>query len=175
MKNYAIVDSSGYVVGTFSSLDEVVETAPPGTTLLETGELLSVLNGPPGHRLRASDLQWVDVRTLDDCKAEARQAMARAYSDARQGGVTVGTKTAPTTPEAWTRYHTIRLMASEAGWVDVPIEMADGTFEVLTQAKAQTLWTALKQLERDTLARLRDRIEAINAAATIAEVEAVVW
>ena len=123
----------------------------------------------------AETKRWESSPTLAAVKSDRRQAMAAAYEAARQAGVTVGTKVAPTTPDAWTRYLVIRQMAAEAGWVDVPIPLVDGTFELLTVTKAQALWAALKTLERDTLARLRDRVEAINAAATADAVAAVVW
>lgn len=115
-------------------------------------------------------------RALEDVKRDARQRMARAYEEARAAGVTLGGKTAPTHADAWTRYLVIRQMADElVGWQDVPIPLADGTFELLTLAKAQALWAALKDMERTLLMRLRDRVQAINTAATAADVDAVVW
>lgn len=113
--------------------------------------------------------------TLAGAKIRARQRMAAAWDTARAAGVLVGTKTAPTDAASWTRYLVIKQMAADSGWVDTPILLSDGTFELLTQAKAAALWTALKTLERDLLVRLRDRVEAINAATTIPEVEAVAW
>lgn len=118
---------------------------------------------------------WVDNRTLAEVKAAARQRMASAWFAAKADGVTLGTKTAPTDPDSWTRYLAIKLMAADGGWVDMPIPLKDGSFELLTQAKAATLWTALKAMERALLAQLRDRVDAINAATTIPDVEAIVW
>ena len=120
-------------------------------------------------------MAWIDPRTLADHKRAARQRMATAWNEARAAGVTLGTKTAPTDADSWTRYLAIKEMAGEAGWLDVPVTLADGTFELLTQAKAATLWGALKDMERTLLTRLRDRVQTINSAATQAAVEAVVW
>jgi len=119
--------------------------------------------------------RWVSTPTLAAHKKEARQRIAAAWNEARAAGVTLGTKTAPTDADSWTRYLAIKEMAADGGWVDVPIPLADGSFELMTQAKMVTLWGALKSMERTLLARLRDRIESINAATTQAEVEAVVW
>jgi hypothetical protein len=119
--------------------------------------------------------RWVATPTLLAHKRNARQRMAAAWNEAKAQGVTFGTKTAPTDADSWTRYLAIKEMAADGGWVDVPIPLTDGTFELLTQAKAATLWGALKTMERTLLGRLRDRVEAINAATTQAEVEAVVW
>jgi hypothetical protein len=119
--------------------------------------------------------RWVAVPTLASIKRDARQRMAAKWDEARSAGVVIGGKTAPTDADAWTRYLAIKAMSAEAGWVDVPIPLADGSFELLTQAKAAALWTALKSMERTLLAQLRDRVQAIDAAATAEEVSAVVW
>lgn len=119
--------------------------------------------------------RWVSQPTLAALKRDRRQAMAAAWDEARRAGVTVGTKLAPTDADAWTRYLAIKAMAGDAGWTDVPIPLADGTWELLTQAKAAALWTALKDMERTLLARLRSRVESIAAATTAAEVAAVTW
>ena len=123
----------------------------------------------------AGTKRWVSTPTLAAHKRAARQRMAEAWNAARQAGVTLGTKTAPTDPDSWTRYLAIKAMAGDAGWIDVPIPLTDGTFELLTTANANSLWAALKTMERDLLNRLRDRIDAIAAASTQAEVEAVAW
>jgi hypothetical protein len=119
--------------------------------------------------------RWVATPTLLAVKRDARQRMTEAWNIAKTAGVTFGTKTAPTDADSWTRYLAIKEMAADGGWVDVPIPLADGTFEMMTQAKMVTLWGALKSMERTLLARLRDRVDAINAATTKEEVDAVVW
>lgn len=119
--------------------------------------------------------RWVSVPTLLAHKRAARQRMAEAWNVARTAGVTFGTKTAPTDADSWTRYLAIKEMAADGGWVDVPIPLADGNFELMTQAKMVTLWGALKDMERTLLGRLRDRVQSINAATTPEEVAAVVW
>lgn len=119
--------------------------------------------------------RWVSVPTLAAIKRNARQRMAQAWDAARQEGVTVGGKVAPTDAPAWTRYLAIKQMAADGGWMDIPIPLIDGTFHLLTQAQAGTLWTALKTMERDLLTRLRDRVDSINAATTPEQVSAVQW
>lgn len=123
----------------------------------------------------AATKRWVAVPTLAAHKRDARQRMARAWTAAREAGVSIGGKIAPTDAASWTRYLAIKEMAADGGWVDVPIPLADDTFELLTQAKAAALWAALKNMERTLLSQLRDRIQAINAATTPEEVAAVVW
>ena len=122
-----------------------------------------------------STKRWVSTPTLAAHKRTARQRMAGEWNTARAAGVTLGSKTAPTDADSWTRYLAIKEMAADAGWVDIPIPLIDGTFELMTQAKMVTLWSALKGLERTLLTRLRDRVDSINAATTQAAVEAVVW
>lgn len=119
--------------------------------------------------------RWVSVPTLLAHKRNAKQRMADEWNKARQAGVTIGGKVAPTDADSWTRYLAIKAMAGDGGWIDVPIPLMDGSFHLLTQAQAGQLWTALKQMERDLLGRLRDRVDAINAATTQAQVEAVTW
>jgi hypothetical protein len=119
--------------------------------------------------------RWVSTPTLAAHKRNAKQRMAGEWNKARQAGVTIGGKVAPTDADSWTRYLAIKAMAGDGGWIDVPIPLMDGSFHLLTQAQAGQLWTALKQMERDLLGRLRDRVDAINAATTQAQVEAVTW
>jgi len=120
--------------------------------------------------------RWVSSPTLAAIKRDRRQIMAAAWDEARRAGVAVGTKVAPTDADAWTRYLAIQAMATDASaWVDVPIQLLDGSFELLTKPKAGALWTALKDMERTLLARLRARVESIAAATTAAEVSAIVW
>jgi hypothetical protein len=119
--------------------------------------------------------RWVSTPTLLAHKRSARQRMTEAWNAAKAAGVTFGTKTAPTDADSWTRYLAIKEMAADGGWIDVPIPLADGSFELMTQAKMVTLWGALKDMERALLTRLRDRVQSINAATTQAQVEAVVW
>jgi hypothetical protein len=119
--------------------------------------------------------RWVSSPTLAAIKRSARQRMAAAWNEARVAGVSIGGKVAPTDADAWTRYLAIKEMAADGGWIDVPIPLVDGTFELLTQAKLAALWTALKTMERELLVRLRDRVGSINAAADAAAVDAVVW
>lgn len=121
-------------------------------------------------------LYWHDTRTLGEVKAQKRQELAAMWNMERQSGVTLGGKVAPTDADSWTRYLALKAMAEDAGtWVDVPIPLKDGTFELLTLAKAQALWTALKALERTLLVKLRDKIDEVQAATTVADIDAVTW
>lgn len=119
--------------------------------------------------------RWQAVPTLAVIKRDAKQAMAAAWNTAREAGVTLGGKVAPTDAAAWTRYLAIKQMAADGGWTDIPIPLLDGNFHLLTQAQAGALWTALKDMERTLLARLKARVESIAAATTAAEVSAIVW
>jgi hypothetical protein len=119
--------------------------------------------------------RWISTPTLLDYKRSARQRMARSWNEAKTQGVTFGTKTAPTDADSWTRYLAIKEMAADGGWVDVPIPLADGTFELMTQAKMVTLWGALKTMERTLLNKLKDKVGLINAATTKEEIDAITW
>lgn len=123
----------------------------------------------------AATKRWVSEPTLAAVKRTARQRLTNDWNIARCSGVMIGGKLAPTDADAWTRYLAIKAMASDGGWIDVPIPLLDGTFHLLTQAQTGTLWAALKTMERDLLSRLRAKIDAINAATTAAEVASVVW
>ena len=186
------VDGFALIPGEFDPLSQRVDitATPPPPVFDELGNDISPPWYPPVIDYQppapqddqwqtwawdANTKRWVSTPTLLAHKRTARQRMAQAWNTAKAQGVTVGGKTAPTDADSWTRYLAIKEMAADGGWVDVPIPLADGTFELLTQAKAATLWGALKTMERTLLARLRDRVEAINAATTQAEVEAVTW
>lgn len=120
--------------------------------------------------------RWVSTPTLIAVKKDAIQRMAQGWNAERAAGMDVGSVRVPTDAAAWTRYLAIKAMAADAGWVDIPIPLADGeTFELLTAAKATALWAALKSFERSLLAKLRDRVEAVKACATKEEVEAITW
>lgn len=120
-------------------------------------------------------MTWEDGRTLAAAKAQKRQELAGAWKATMAAGVSVGGKVAPTDSAAWVDYLTLILMAQEAGWVDTPIELADGSFELLTQAKASALWAALKTLRRTQTAKLRDKVALVNAAATREDVATISW
>lgn len=177
---------SGYVAirGAFDPLSQRVDiTATPPPDADEDWQPPVVDWQPPAPpdtdlvtwTWNAATKRWVAVDTLAGLKARRRQAMAAAWDAERRSGVTVGGKLVPTDADSWTRYLAIKQMADDGGWIDIPIPLADGTFELLTQAKAAALWTALKAQERALLAKLRDKVEAINAASTAAEVAAVTW
>lgn len=120
-------------------------------------------------------MAWQDGRTLAEAKAQKRQELAGAWKATMAAGVSVGGKVAPTDAAAWVDYLTLILMAQEAGWVDTPIELTDGSFELLTQAKAAALWGALKTLRRTQTAKLRDKVALVNAAATREDVATISW
>ena len=118
---------------------------------------------------------WVASPTLAAVKRDKMQELAAAWQVAMRSGVTVAPgKIAPTDQAAWLDYLSLYLMA-QAGWVDTPILLADGTFELLTQAKVQALWDALKGQRRTQMAKLRTLIESVNAAASVAAVDAITW
>lgn len=131
---------------------------------------------PASGTWRLVDGRWERILSLAEIKAAKRQQLAAAWQVDTRAGVTIGGKVAPTDPDSWTRYLALKAMAEEAsGWVDVPIPLVDGTFEVLTQAKAQALWSALKAMERTLLAKLQAKVSLVAAATTAADVEAVQW
>lgn len=124
----------------------------------------------------AGAAETIEADSLDAAKAAKRAELSGAWLRATRAGVTIGGKVAPTDPGSWTRYLALKAMAEDTGtWIDVPIPLADGSFELMTKAKAVALWAALKGLERALLAKLRDKIEAVQAAATVAEIEAITW
>lgn len=119
--------------------------------------------------------RWVSAPTLLALKRAKRQELAAAWNVAKAEGVSIGGKVAPTDTESWTRYLALKEMAGEGGWIDVPIPLLDGTFELLTQAKAAALWTALKAMERTLLVKLRDKNDLVVAALTPEDVAVITW
>lgn len=176
--NYVIVTAANDVTRILRDEPQEPALGPGEAQAIAVDAMPTIPLRPPGATgLRFADgaLTWFDSRTLPEVKTDRRQAMARAWAEARVAGVAIGDKVAPTDAEAWMRYLAIKAMAGDGAWLDMPIPLADGSFELLTQAKWGALWTALKTLERSLLVRLRDRIEAINSAATVAEAQAVQW
>lgn len=139
-------------------------------------EIRSALTAPGGPLSGATEA--LDDGTLEEAKRKKRVELLAAWRVDLGGGIDLGGgKIAPTDAASWTRYLALARMADDAGWIDVPIPLADDTFELLTKAKAALLWEALKAHERTLLAKLRDKIEQVNnpATDTIAAVAAIVW
>ena len=123
-----------------------------------------------------ASMSWVDRRNLAEAKKDKLQELAEAWTDERKSGVNIGGKIAPTDADSWTRYLAIKAMAEDSGtWIDVPVPLANGNFELLTKTKAGVLWEALKSMERDLLVKLHAKINAVKSAATIDDVEAITW
>jgi hypothetical protein len=132
---------------------------------------LTGIGGPLQGAVESSPTK--DIKVV---RSRKHQELAAAWNAERTAGVTLGGKTAPTDADSWTRYLALKTMVEDAGtWIDVPIPLADGTFELLTPAKARALWDALKSLERTLLVKLRDKIDAVQAAATVEEIDAISW
>lgn len=132
---------------------------------------LTGIGGPLQGAVESSPTEDIEV-----VRSRKRQELAAAWNAERTAGVTLGGKTAPTDADSWTRYLALKAMAEDAGtWINVPIPLVDGTFELLTLAKAQALWDALKSLERTLLVKLRDKIAEVQAATNIADIEAITW
>jgi hypothetical protein len=190
---YTVIDSFGEIVSLLqvSDLAALALNTPAGSTAVDSapptpdayyvdgGWVERPVRPSPAFVWNPQTKVWVDPRTAEEAlaqaKAEKRQELTQAWSNERAAGVLVGTKQAPTDAEAWTRYLTIKAMAADGGWVDIPIPLVDGTFELLTLAKANALWAAIKDMERALLAKLRDRLTAVQAASTVQQVQEVSW
>jgi len=129
----------------------------------------------PGAVWSNATMNWIEDRTLAQVKKDKRFELADAWDEEAKSGVTFGTKTAPTDDAGMQRYILLRLMAGESGWVDTPIPLEDGTWELMTLAKAQTLWAAIKDQTRTLLTKLRDKVLLVDAATTIEQVSNIYW
>lgn len=135
---------------------------------------------PEGDALRtwawdAASKRWVSSPTLLAIKRAKRQELAQAWQTEFRGGMDSGSVRVPTHAEAITDYLLLRQMAADGDWINTPVELADGTFQVLTQAQAGALWAALKTHRRTLLAKLRDKAALVQAAADAAAVAAITW
>jgi len=173
---YAFCDTNSWVISWATSDSPEPVTPPDGLT---TYPLSNKPGRPPYKGARLAILSgnpvWLDTRTVAAARAVKRVELVNAWNAACSQGVTLGAKVAPTDATAWTRYLALARMAEDADWIDVPIMMVDGTFEIVTKAKAGLLWTALKGLERTLLTKLRDKITLVQAATTVAEVDSITW
>ena len=113
--------------------------------------------------------------SLPELKRRKRLELASAWKLAQRSGVTLGSKTAPTAPDDLVDYLLLRHAATDNDWVDQPIQLVDGSFEVMTPSKVQQLWSVLKAHRHTLAVRLRDKIALVQAADTAEEVAAVVW
>ena len=123
----------------------------------------------------AATKRWVSTPTLAAIKRSKVQELAGEWDKDFHGGMAVGAVRVPTDSESVADYLLLRQMAAEGAWVDTPIQLESGAFVLATSTMAAALWTALKTHRRTLVAKLRDKVEAVQAATTAAGVAAITW
>jgi hypothetical protein len=121
--------------------------------------------------------RWVSSPTLAAVKRMKIQELAGAYDADFRGGMNVGFVRVPTDDSAIGDYLLLRQMVAEGDWVNTPIMLTDGSFQLLTQTQMAALWSALKTHRRTLLAKLKDKVTLVRDAATDTEakVAAITW
>jgi hypothetical protein len=135
------------------------------------------LRPSPSHRLHvvAGALKWVDPRTLP----EARAARIQALRDAREAAITAGFTWDSSPFDAaqlsQTRLLGLYISSQSPTFAPQPWRLADNTWRTLTAACVAGVCAALQAHVTAQFAQFAAREAAVNAASSIAEIDAVAW
>lgn len=129
----------------------------------------------PAHQFDYSVKAWVDPRTLQDHRDE-KWAQIKAARDAVEfGPFTWDASIFDADAESQQRISGAVQMASLSSAFSIDWTLADNTVRALTATQVIALGIALAQHVGAAYATARALRDQINAAATIAAVEAIVW
>ena len=181
MKHYILVDTEGYVRSSCSSSDE--DAAPPsidGCTAVEVSDPVSVLNAATGYKLRASDMQWVDTRTLAEVKVIKNFEINAARLSASRGTFIYAGKPISCDELSRSDIDGVNGYVSLTGalppdWVG-GWKAADNTYVPITSVADWTaFYGAMVARGTEIFAHSQALKAQLEAAETIAEVEAITW
>lgn len=148
----------------------------------EGGEALTSYAGMPaaggsGRELRVSNgaLHWYDARSLAAAKTERLVVMRVAREAAIHGGFVWSGSTFDSDEKAQFRLLSMAISAQLPGFVAREYRLANNTYRTLTAANATAVYKAFDAHVQDQFARFALRDAAVNAATTVAAVDAVVW
>ena len=169
--------------GTTDNLDGMVS----GTTDVLSGEEHYdgyVMNGAhfeyppqpsPHHAFNYTTKQWEDLRTLDDLKAAQWTAIKKARSAAEYAGFTWDGSTFDSDVLSQNRITGAVSLAQMSSAFTIGWILADNTVRTLNQISMLQVGATLGQHVAEVFAKGVLLREAVEAATTQAEVEAVVW
>ena len=177
MTKYALIEiSSGDVLGLYDATS--VPAAPQGQefrTLLPGQAVPS--GSSAGRKLREANgaLYWHDTRTLAEAQALRIAAMREARDAVLNGTFTWDGSTFDADQVSQTRLLGAVVAALEPGFDPTLWRLADNTWRELTATQLRAVYQALQQHVRACFTQFGQREAAINAATTVAAVDAVTW
>jgi hypothetical protein len=123
----------------------------------------------------AGAIVWLDGRTLP----EARAARIQALRDAREAAITAGFSwdgsAFDSAQLSQTRLLGLYISSQSPSFAPQPWRLADNTWRTLTAACVAGVCAALQAHVRAQFAQFAAREAAVNAASSIAEIDAVAW
>jgi hypothetical protein len=156
----------------------VSQDAPPDAAHAEITEPVDWHTRPSPHahpHVVAGAIVWLDGRTLP----EARAARIQALRDAREAAITAGFTWDGSPFDAaqlsQTRLLGLYISSQSPSFAPQPWRLADNTWRTLTAACVAGVCAALQAHVRAQFAQFAAREAAVNAASSIAEIDAVGW
>jgi hypothetical protein len=131
----------------------------------------------PSHKPRriGNLVAWEDPRTLEQAR-EQRLAQIQAERDAVLfGGFQWDGSTFDSNADSQSRLMGLRVDAMLPTFTPRGWRLADNTWRTLSAADAAGIWVALTEHMEGQFRRFEAREAAINAATTVAAVDAVTW
>lgn len=168
MQHFAVVDESGYVSATGHS-----NVLPEGAVELDAPLVLPPLL--PGFRYHLATNSVVDTRTLDDRKTQKWVEIRGARDAAEFGGFTWDGSTFDSDATSQSRIMGAAQLAQLDPTFTVDWTLADNSVRTLSADDMVAVGVALGQHVATQHATARTLRAQIQAAATAAEVAAVVW
>ncbi len=178
MRYYLYVDQAGFVTSAANGVGEPAEV--PGLTVVEVSGPVDILSGPPGHRLRASDLQWVDSRTLEQAKEAKNAEINAARLAANQSTFTFANKQIAVDPLSRSDIDgangIISLTGALPGGWPGAWKAVDNTYVAIPDISTWTAFYAAMVTQGTTNFVYSQQLKAALAAATtLQQVDAIYW
>lgn len=166
-----LTDADGWLLG-------IVQDSEPGGVPMTTADLALARSAAPPRRVRYTGSAWVvvDPRTLSEAKIDKRKELRAAAAANARRTITVASVEFAADDEA------LADLAREAFFARIDgaaftltWQRASGAFVTLTDAQTIGLARAIRDRAEAIRQQLRDKLQAVTAAATAAEVAAVTW
>lgn len=189
MRHFAYTDNRGSVVFT-STLAEGQEL-PPAVAGLDFHEIAEPIHGPhmldagslvalppqpsPHHTFDYTTKQWIDPRTLSDLQAAKWAQIKRDRDEAEFGGFTWDGSPFDSDAISQSRIQGAVQLAAMAPGFTIDWTLANNTARNLSAADLANVGAALGMHVAAQHAKARTLRSQIEAATTVAEVDAVTW
>lgn len=118
---------------------------------------------------------WVDTRTLAKARADRIDAMRAARDAMLYGGFTWDGSPFDSDERTQSVISGMAFAATQPDWIDEYFRLADNTWRLLDATDMLAVWAAMKAHIRAAFGQFATREAAINAAATVAAVDAITW